>query len=362
MTTKIALLGDICLNGKFDLKNGLDYREYFKEAAEYLSKFDFVIANLELPLTEKNFSMTCKGLHLKSSLKSVEILSFLNVNVVGLANNHIYDYGQKGFQDTISTLKTNGIDYYGVKNKQVYIEQQGNKIAINGYCCFSSNPSNCSSKGVNPLDPKEVVKSIKSNDEQGYLNLISMHWGDENIHYPRFDHIRTARYLASESSVIIHGHHTHVIQGVEQIDSSLISYSQGNFCTDDVPSTVVRDLIVKQKTVNKESFILTLEVENSKLIKHKTIPIFDTGSKLSLSGDKILSALENYSSALKQDTESYKCFRKEKLDAIVDLNPTKRDVSWYLKRLNYYFIGAVIKGVISQKRYKKVMNFFQEKK
>lgn len=357
---KIALLGDICLNGKFDLKNNPNAKVYFSEVAQYLERFDYVIANLETPLTDRDFTFTCKGLHLKSSTVSIGLLKHLHVNVVGLANNHIFDYGRGGYKDTVEALQKNNIYFYGVEGKQFFLKDEGNKVALGGYCCFSANPSVCNSRGVNPLMPESVVEKLVKNDGNGYLNIVSIHWGDENIHYPRIDHVLTARSFADRVPVIVHGHHTHVVQGVEDYKSSTIAYSLGNFCTDDVFSTAVKDLKVIQKKPNKESFIMALEIENNKIIQYEVIPIFDNGNKIEMGDPSIKEAVSVYSNALKRSPEEYQKFRMKKMDDLSVSISKKKDFNWFARRLNYYFIGAVIKGMLSQNRYNKVMKIIQE--
>ncbi len=361
MSLKIALLGDICLNGKFDLSNNINYQEYFKEVASYLSGFDCVLANLETPLTNRTFTLTCKGLHLRSSLRSIELLNFLNVSAVSLANNHIYDYGAKGLEDTIDILTENNIDYYGIKDKQLTIEDKGNKISIGGYCCYSSNPSFCHEKGVNPLTPQNIAKKIKSNHDKGFFNLISLHWGDENIHYPRDEHIQVARYLSKNIPLIIHGHHTHVIQGIENTNESFTAYSLGNFCTDDVPSTAVKGLKVVQQQKNKESIIVSFELEGNKIVNQHILSIFDDGTKIQLENNKTSQSFDEYSLALKKDRDEYIKFRNKQLKKSNQGSESKRTVKWFLRRLNYYFIGAYIKGKMSKLRYNKAMKFLQGK-
>ncbi len=359
MGMKIALLGDICLNGKFDLEKNPHATEYFQEVAQYLEGFNYVVANLETPLTDRNFTLTCKGLHLKSSTLSVALLNYLHVNVVGLANNHIFDYGRAGYKDTIEVLKKNKIQFYGTEGKQVFLEDASNKIAVGGYCCFSTNPSVCNSKGVNTLAPESVVNILQTNDKNGYLNLLSVHWGDENIHYPRLDHVLMARFFADRVPLIVHGHHTHVIQGIEEYKSSRFAYSLGNFCTDDVVSTAVKDLKVTQKRSNKESFIIALEIENNKIIQYEIIPIFDNGSKIEMGNPSIKEAVLEYSDVLQESPTEYQKFRKKKMDELSVSKSKKKDFNWFTRRLNYYFVGAVIKGILSQKRYNKVMKTIQ---
>lgn len=355
MSIKIAFLGDISFNGKFDLKENENAKEYLSVMAEYLKQFDYVIGNLESPMTEQEFTLTCKGLHLKTSPTNVELLKYLHINIVDLANNHLFDYGRKGYDDTIKLLKENSIGFYGVEGKQSLIEKENSKIALGGYCCLSTNPSFCNAKGVDLLDPESMLKILEKNEKNGYFNMISIHWGDEYIHYPRYEHVQIARTLADKHSIILHGHHPHVVQGIEECNSSLIAYSLGNFCMDDIISKTVKGLKVTQDKSNRESFIWSLEVEENKIISHDVIPIFDNGKSIELGKQRILDDLVYYSEALKMESKEYKKFRKQKMKELITLKPKKRDVKWILNRLNYYYMGAVLKGILNKRRYDKIM-------
>lgn len=56
--------------------------------------------------------------------------------MVTLANNHVYDYGEDAFLDTLDTLKSAGIDYVGAGRDRteamtpVYCELDGLTVAI----------------------------------------------------------------------------------------------------------------------------------------------------------------------------------------------------------------------------------------
>ena len=119
---KIALLGDVALFGKFDLENNSNAFIYMKDVSEFLKNYDYVIGNLETPFTELKKSFVSKSAHLKSSKKNIELLRHLNISIVNLSNNHIFDYGIKGFESTIDLLGQNKINYFGVDGVDHIIE------------------------------------------------------------------------------------------------------------------------------------------------------------------------------------------------------------------------------------------------
>lgn len=103
-------------------------------------------------------------MHLRSPKKNVELLKYLNIDAVSLANNHIFDYGKKGMDETIKTLKDNGIEYFGIDKKFLLKEIQGERISISGFCCYSTYGTgyikNNNHKGINPLTFDAIREQI----------------------------------------------------------------------------------------------------------------------------------------------------------------------------------------------------------
>lgn len=105
---KIALLGDIALYGKYS-KDNENVFEYFGDISLKLKEYDYVVANLETPFTTNNKVKGFKSAFIKSNPENIELLKFLNINAVNLANNHIFDYGEMGFETTKSLLLKNNV-------------------------------------------------------------------------------------------------------------------------------------------------------------------------------------------------------------------------------------------------------------
>lgn len=57
---KIAFLGDIALIGKYDITKNPNVKDRLKELSAKLSEYDYVIGNLESPLTNKDKTLVCK--------------------------------------------------------------------------------------------------------------------------------------------------------------------------------------------------------------------------------------------------------------------------------------------------------------
>jgi len=351
---KVALLGDICLTGRFDLKYNQEAREIFDVVRSRLAVYDYVIANLESPLTNLNRSLVCKAIHIKSDPINVELLKYLGVDAVSLANNHIFDYGKAGYQSTVASLNESGIDHFGTCGKTLQLEKGRERILLGGFCCLSAHPTRANSGGVNVLRYSSVQKFFQCAMEQNALPIMSVHWGEENIHYPSEDHVQLARLLAKHQSYILHGHHPHVVQGVERYGDSLLAYSLGNFCTDQHVSRSVKNMVVRHSPSNQRSFILGVTIEGGKIVNSEIIPTVDCGLALEIGGQEDLERIASFSAYLESNRSLYQrpARIQSPADGVSYDSPPRYSLRWFVNRMNYQFIGAVAKGLINRCRYR----------
>lgn len=348
---KIALLGDTAFYGKFSLKHGTP-KKRLEKTANILKSFDYVVLNLEAPFAEDNAKkFGNKSAYIKSDPENIELLKYLGINAVCLANNHMFDFGYESYELTKKILYDNGIDFFGVENKDLKINIDENKIAFCGYCCFSTNPINATSKGVNPLDYKTVENKLKENHSKGYTSILSIHAGQEHVNYPNYDHIELARKLSHIHPFVFYGHHPHVLQGVEEFNDSLLAYSLGNFCFDDVYTNKSTEPLVKMSNNNKESAILSLEYDNSKLTRYDLIPLFDGQVYEEEGKNHILEHISEYSTRLQDDKKIYNEKRNWLLNEYLQSRKDKRDLNWYLKRLNYNSFRMIVNSYQNKKKY-----------
>ncbi|MBI45080.1 MAG: hypothetical protein CMG66_02810 [Candidatus Marinimicrobia bacterium] len=348
---KIAFLGDIGLIGEYSLSNGA--YERIINIGNFLKDFDYVVANLETPLTKVNHSKKCKSMHLKSNPVNTKILNLLNINAVTLANNHIFDYGTKGLDETIKHLDINGIDYFGVNNKSIHLDYDGNKIHFSGYCCYSTNGSQYLNNkiGIHPLKFSKINEQLKIDKEKKYLSVLSLHWGDEHTNFPNPDQINFVSKISENANFLIHGHHTHNIQGVQKIKNNLVAYSLGNFCFDDCISPFVKNFVVKKNDENRKSFILSVEILDNKITKYDTIGIYDDKDMgiITKNINNELNYISNNIYNYKQ--KKYMQLRYNQIQTNRREKFSKRDLRWFLSKLNYYSIGSKVILILNKIRY-----------
>ena len=357
---KIALLGDISLNGRYDVmidKNAISRVKYLQEL---VSDCDFVIANLESPFTRKKKTLVCKGAYLSSNPESINVLKSIGVTHVTLANNHIFDYGIKGAEDTINTLDENGIDYVGLNNEPSLMQIGDDKALLEGFCCYSANGIKYGKKhknSIKELNYEELKKFFKKSNELGALPIASVHFGIEGVHYPSVEHRNLFRSCSSENNYILHGNHPHAIQGYEKINDSYLYYALGDLCFDTVTETSINRPSI-QTDESRESYIVKMLVEENKCVHTEVITVSDLRDGIISVNKDIQKNLDEYCSNLCLDDAHLENIRKEE-QHIISQNSQIRNIKFYLDRLNYKYIGAFLNGKIHSIKYSKIMKNYK---
>jgi poly-gamma-glutamate synthesis protein (capsule biosynthesis protein) len=355
---RIALIGDIALFGKMSLKNNPGIMDYFTDVANYLSHFDYVVGNLETPFSVAKTTKGAKSAFLYSEVDNIQILKLLHIDAVCLANNHMFDFGEEGYETTKSILKDNGIDFFGAEGRELKIEHNGVKIAFSGYCCYTSGPLRCvplGSYGVNAYNLLTVEKRLRSNDSEGFLNIVAVHAGLEHVNYPSIEHIKAARKMAEVVPYIYYGHHPHVIQGIEEYKGSIIAYSLGNFCFDDIYTQASGDKpLIALSENNRNGAILELTIECGKVVQWDERVVYNSkGNKMELV--EITEAIKEYNDALincEPNVVAYTLKRNQLLNAWASERRSKRNMAWYLKRLRIRYLRILINARKNSIKYK----------
>lgn len=114
---RIAFLGDVGLFGQNVVINKEKFESRTENIRFYLNRFDYVVANLETPLTNHNEPIGGKSAYIKGSPLDAQLLKMLGITHVTLSNNHICDYKWQGLKDTIKALNQAGIEWYGIHGK-----------------------------------------------------------------------------------------------------------------------------------------------------------------------------------------------------------------------------------------------------
>ena len=180
----------------------------------------------------------------KINLLGNKDLSYLKKKplAVNLANNHILDFTEKGFEATIKLLQQNNVKYFGAGtkadnyNNPCFITKEGIKIALLGYSDIK--PLLCEYKtiyDVAPIDYDKIKDDIKICKKQGaeYI-IVNVHWGREERPMNTKRQQQIGHFFIDQGVDLVIGHHPHCIQPYEVYKNKHIFYSLGNFAFDDI--------------------------------------------------------------------------------------------------------------------------------
>ena len=277
----------------------------------------------------------------------------------------MFDYGRTGYRDTISVLDAAGISWFGAERRRFIAEKKSDKAIFTGYCCYSTNPyglrGNNSQHGIELLNPRVMSEDIVSAVSEGALPVLCVHAGEEHVHFPNIDHVDIARKIARQNRFVYCGHHPHVIQGIEESQGSLLAYSLGNFCFDNVYDAKTGKPILLQGKANKQAIILELEVHGARLSGWRAVPIRDFGDRVDLDTDSaLLVDLNSWSASLPDIAarKNYISMRQALRKEFVDSRIKSRDFAWYLRKATPNTALQLLNARTNGKRYTAIIDEF----
>ncbi len=364
---KIAFLGDVALIGKFDrfAKNERLMKDYFTEVKQFLDECDYTVINLEAPFTSLMQTREAKSVPLRANPENIEILKYIGVDAVSMANNHAFDFGEEGIRDCIGFLENAGIRYFGIDNKIVTFKKGNDKVSIGGFCCYTTNGwhyNSDSRKGrLNTLEPVQIGRFLTESYNQGYLPVLFLHFGDENTHYPRKTHIEIISHYLDGGNVAIIGHHPHVMQGIKEKAGALCAFSLGNFCFDDCIDVGVSHMNIKQTGENKKGYAVIIDVQENNIKQYRVIPYRDDGSKIVVDME-LMREIDKYGQELSvvHDWGEYQRNRLTDMSEATGKRLGRRDAKWLLNHMNTKAIEAVLQRKKNKFSFKQITDLYKK--
>ena len=211
-----------------------------EELIEAMREADIMCLNNEFTYSTAGAPLEGKMYTFRANPERVAVLQELGVDIVKLANNHVYDYGKQALLDTFTTLEEAGIQYVGAGRnleeamEPVYVELDGKVIAFVSASRaekFKMTPQATEdSPGILRCYDTELFKQVIAEaDENADFVLAYVHWGTEYSYDLEEVQLTTGKeYLDAGADVII-GAHSHCLQGMEYYDGKPIIYSLGNY-------------------------------------------------------------------------------------------------------------------------------------
>lgn len=210
---------------------------FFKNVQSYFAKDDMTIVNFEGTLSNRG-SRVDKKWAFRGKPSYINILKEGSIEAVAFANNHVRDYGEVSYTDTIKSFEKAKIAYSSYTQVGVY-EVKGIRIGM------ISVQETGQSDAAAVL--RKAIKNLKK--EKPDLVIVSFHWGIERTSVITKAQKDLSRIAIDEGGAdLVLGHHPHVLQPVEKYKDAYIVYSLGNFCFGGNTNPPDKDTMIYQQT------------------------------------------------------------------------------------------------------------------
>jgi len=260
---------------------------------------DLRIVNCECALTAARKPVWKSGAVFKGLPAHVAGLTCVPFEVACLANNHVFDYGLRGFRETLDVLRRNGIRTVGAGlgfeealTPQTVLVKRTRVTILN----FSEGEDLTASRGgpgVCGWEIDRLAALVRKAKKRGDFVIAVGHAGLEYIPFPPPYVVEAFRALAEAGADCVIGHHPHVPQGLEVRDGRLIAYSLGNFVFFQPSELYYR----------RTGFCLMIHVRGNRLSSYELLPYRITGQGLrkldSREGSKFLNEIGRISEPLR---------------------------------------------------------------
>ena len=226
---KITAVGDCTLGPTQKQGYAGSFHEYYDKYGEnyffdgvrsIFEGDDFALVNLECVLSNATGRVE-KTFNLKGKPEYVRILTNSSVEGVSLGNNHTFDYGQEGLDETRNVLEEAGVVFGFNEHVASYQTDSGIVIGI-----VSASQLSADEKHAGYI--RDGIRKLR--DEGADLVIACCHWGIEGDHYPNDYQRKLAHDVIDWGADLLIGTHPHVLQGLEIYKGKVICYSLGNFC------------------------------------------------------------------------------------------------------------------------------------
>lgn len=296
-----AVMSRVKQNGG-DITAGID-----QELIDEMKSADIMMLNNEFPYSDRGEPLEEKQFTFRAPTASVSYLEDLGVDLVALANNHAYDYGETAFLDTMAALEEAGITYVGAgRNLQearrpVYYIINNMKIAFVAATQIErlDNPD---TKGATDTtagvfrcwNGDNLLETVREARENSDFVIVYLHWGTENETKLDWAQEKQAPEVAAAGADLIIGAHPHCLQQIGVVQGVPVIYSLGNFW-------------FNSKTVDTGMVKVTLTQDGLK--SYQFLPCLQSGCRTTLlQGEekkRVLDEMRNMSPGVQIDEDGY---------------------------------------------------------
>lgn len=253
----MAFVGDLLYARDVELNAelfGYDYPLYiFKELPLYAG----VVANFESSIPKVHRPTPALNTRFSSPEYVSNILFEHGITAVSLANNHSFDFGEAGYEHTITSLENAYLDAFGHPQRLstssiAYISVGETKVAVVAI--------NALEQGFDTVLLPHFLKHAAATSD--YV-VAYVHWGEEYVTVHNRAQQQLAYRLIDLGADAVVGHHPHVVQDIERYAGKPIFYSLGNFVFDQYFSIDVQEGLLLELSFTDTDAVFSLRPVSS---------------------------------------------------------------------------------------------------
>lgn len=245
--TRIAIAGDFLPPPDVPPDVATDWRQMGVDLANYIGEVDTAVLNLECCVD----TVDCVP-KLKLGLGDVfsahrDVLDFpraFGADVIGVANNHTYDYGQLGLDRTTDAIRSAGLTPIGMTRglrelPSIAIRElhSGQRVGFWAAACHLPELATSNRAGIEPAflwRAKNALSTLNGHGSQ--INIALLHAGMEHTNYPDPFDVRLIDKIAMAGFDVVAAAHSHRVSGYKRLirpgrGPAFCFYGLGSVCS-----------------------------------------------------------------------------------------------------------------------------------
>jgi poly-gamma-glutamate capsule biosynthesis protein CapA/YwtB (metallophosphatase superfamily) len=261
-----------CVQAQIDASGDTDY--LYDEVRDVIKTADLAVGTFNATMSDIPPHTGCVPTYiLVGSPGNADALQRAGFDVMSVATNHIKDCGlttcgDRAFFDTLDNLKRVGILAVGAGNnleeamQPVVVTLNGVRFGIvslgqieqGGVYATADKP------GIAVLTEENIRAAIQATRQVSDVVIAMPHWGPEDVAVPNWIQRNLAHTIVEAGADVVVGNHTHVVQGIQEIDGIPVFYGLGNFVFD------------QWRRTHQQSVILKITFEGTRYTGYELVP------------------------------------------------------------------------------------------
>lgn len=275
----LSFVGDISLADNWYIMPKYDERGkkvlgiLSKDVVDEMNNSTLMVANSEFTVSDRGTPIKGKTFTFKAKPERLNIYNEMGIDLLTLANNHVYDFGNDAFLDMLNAFNEYKLPHIGA-GKNIEEAKKPYYFIINGYKIAFVNATRAEKNIFTPgatenspgvfrcYDSTDMENLIKEIRKQSDYIITIIHFGKEGYHDLEPEQVRSAKAYIDAGSDVVIGHHAHTLQGIEFYKNKPIIYNLGDFIFNSSKEETAMFQIKLKEDGNMDYYIIPALQEN----------------------------------------------------------------------------------------------------